>query len=68
MRWETFGWQLGKILDVITQDTPRLFKKFNFRCQWADRSKGPAMLGVANYGHGTMARFNSWVILEPVAP
>ena len=26
MRWETYGWQLGKITAVITKDTPRLFK------------------------------------------
>ena len=39
MRWETYGWQLGKITDVITNETPRLFKKFNFRCVWADKTK-----------------------------
>ena len=32
MRWETYGWQLnGKITGVVTEATPRLFKKSNFR-------------------------------------
>eukprot|EP00966_Prymnesium_polylepis_P158017 3652369-Prymnesium_polylepis.1 len=31
MRWETYGWQLGQITDVVTKKTPQLFKKFNFR-------------------------------------
>ena len=44
MRWETYGWQLGKITDVITAATPRLYKKFNFRLVWADKSKGPGSL------------------------
>ena len=39
MRWETYGWQLGKITAVITKDTPRLFKSFNYRCLWADGTK-----------------------------
>ena len=64
MRWETFGWQLGKITDVITEATPRLVKKFNFRLVWADKSKGPASLRVQNYAFGADARLNSWVILE----
>ena len=33
--------------------------------QWADGSKGPAKLQVDNYGHGSHARYNSWVILTP---
>ena len=52
------------ITDVITAATPRLFKKFNFRLVWADTSKEPASLGVANYAYGPDARLNSWVILE----
>ena len=48
--------QLGKITDVITQSTPRLFKKFNFRIVWSDGSKGPANLAVSNYGYGADAR------------
>ena len=61
MRWETYGWQLGKITGIVTKDTPRLIKKFNYRCVWADGSRGPAMLGVQNYAYGPDARFNSWV-------
>ena len=67
MRWEKYGWQLGKITDIITRATPRLFKKFNFRIIWTDGSKGPASLAVDNYGSGTDARFNSWVLLKPAA-
>ena len=67
MRWETYGWQLGKITAVVTKDTPRLFKSFNFRCIWADGSKGPAKFGVDNYAYGPDARLNSWVILEPAS-
>ena len=67
MRWETFGWQIGKITDVITEATPRLFKTFNFRLVWADKSKGPASLRVQNYAFGPDARLNSWVILEQSA-
>ena len=31
---------------------------------WVDRSKGPAKLAVDNYGGGSTARLNSWVLLE----
>ena len=41
MRWATYGWQLGKIYDVIDRSTPRLLKKFNFRVMWMDNTKGP---------------------------
>ena len=64
MRWEVYGWQLGKITDTITSATPRLAKKFNYRIMWADGHKGPAKLAVDNYGYGTHAAFNSWVILQ----
>ena len=64
MRWETYGWQLGKITDIITDATPRLFRKFNYRMVWADKSKGPASLRVENYAFGMDAHLNSWVILE----
>ena len=63
MRWETYGWQLGQITDVITKKTPQLFKKFNFRLVWSDGSKGPASLTPEAYASGPTARFNSWVIL-----
>ena len=64
MRWEIYGWQLGKITGVITEATPRLFKKFNFRLVWADKTKGPGSLTVENYAYGPNARLNSWVILK----
>ena len=65
MRWETYGWQMGKITGMVTSATPRLVKKFNYRIVWADGSKGPAKLQVDNYGHGSHARYNSLVILTP---
>ena len=63
MRWEKYGWQLGRIYEKLTKDTPRLFNKFNYRVVWADQTKGPAMLAVANYGFGEYAAYSSWVIL-----
>ena len=54
----------GKIIAIITNATPRLVKKFNYRVVWNDGHKGPAKLAVDNYGHGANARFNSWVILK----
>lgn len=66
MRWETYGWQLGKITAQITQSTPRLFKNFNYRVTWAvDGGKGPTKLAVESYAYGADARYNSWVILTP---
>ena len=50
---------------MVTSGTPRLIKKFNYRIVWADGSKGPAKLQVDNSGHGSHARYNSWVILTP---
>ena len=55
MRWETYGWQLGRITDVITNATPRLVKKFNYRIIWADGSKGPAKLAVDNYAYSAVS-------------
>ena len=65
MRWEKYGWQLGKIVGTITSATPRLFAKFNYRIMWADGHKGPAKLSVENYAYGAHAAYNSWVILQP---
>ena len=56
---------MGKITGMVTSATRRLVKKFNYRIVWADGSKGPAKLQVDNYGHGSHARYNSWVILTP---
>ena len=64
MRWKGYGWQLGKIYEIITTATPRLAKKFNFRVAWADNSKGPASLTAANYASGADAALDSWVILK----
>ena len=36
MRWEKYGWQFGRITDIVTNATPRVFKKFNYRIIWAD--------------------------------
>ena len=36
MRWELYGWQMGKITGLVTNATPRLVKKFNYRIVWAD--------------------------------
>ena len=44
LRWERYGWQLGKITGEITRSTPRLFLKFNYRITWADNNKGPSKL------------------------
>ena len=66
LRWEQYGWQLGKITGLITNSTPRLFAKFNYRISWADNSKGPSKLGVESYAYGADARYNSWVILKPL--
>ena len=63
LRWERYGWQIGKITAEITNATPRLFKSFNYRITWADGSKGPSKLGVESYPQGADARYNSWVIL-----
>ena len=44
-RWKGYGWQLGKIYETVTRATPRLFKKFNYRIQWADKTqRGPHRL------------------------
>lgn len=65
MKWEGFGWQLGKISEVLTSATPRLVKKYNVRVVWAD-ARGPAMLDLQSYQHGDDAPFDSWVFLTPV--
>jgi hypothetical protein len=66
LRWERYGWQMGKITAEITNATPRLFTKFNFRITWADGSKGPSKLAAESYACGADARYNSWVILQPI--
>ena len=71
IRWQKYGWQLGKIYSVITNATPRLVKKFTLSHRLVRRqcasSKGPAAsLAIDNYGFGESARFDSWVILKRI--
>ena len=42
MRWDgsMIGSFAGYMTDIITNATPRVFKKFNYRIIWADGSKG----------------------------
>ena len=58
MRWEEYGWQLCRITDIITNATPRVFKKFNYRIIWADGGSNQGAskkLSVENYRHGSDA-------------
>ena len=70
MRWEKYGWQLGRITDIVTNATPRVFKKFNYRIIWADGgSKGPAISSVLRtIVTGQMLATNSWAILSRSIP
>ena len=65
MRWEKFGWQLGRMFTAAQGAQPRLFAKFNYRIVWADKTKGPAKLAVNNYAFGEHEAYSSWVILAP---
>ena len=52
MRWELYGWQMGKITGLVTNATPRLIKKFNYRTscgQTAAIRDRPSCK--SNYGH-----------------
>mmetsp|Transcript_20190 Transcript_20190/g.48437 ORF Transcript_20190/g.48437 Transcript_20190/m.48437 type:complete len:137 (+) Transcript_20190:335-745(+) len=61
--WEKFGWQLGKVTELITAATPRLMRNFNVRVAWAD-GRGPTMLDLDMFQSGDDAPTNSWVFLE----
>lgn len=63
MKWEKFGWQLGKVTDLITSATPRLARSFNVRVSWSD-GRGPCKLDLNIYAHGDDAPENAWVFLE----
>lgn len=63
LNWEKFGWQLGKITELITLATPRLFQQFNVRVSWAD-GRGPCKLDLDMYLHGESAPCNAWVLLK----
>ena len=72
MRWEEYGWQLCRITDIITNATPRVFKKFNYRIIWADGGSNQGAskkLSVENYRHaGQMLATSSWAILSCSIP
>ena len=53
--------------ELITKDTPRLFKKYNVRVAWADGGMGPMMLDFKTYKHGADAPTESWIFLTPKA-
>ena len=61
MRWETYGWQLGKITGVVTEANPRLFKKSNFRLVWANNRQTSRTV---KKNMPTVQMHNSWVILK----
>ena len=61
---EKYGWQLGKIADMITSANPRLYSNFNYRVTWADGSKVPCKLETESYSYSADSWLNSWVILE----
>ena len=63
-RWEDHGWWFGKVYEMVTSATPRLFKKFNVRIAWADGSKGPTMLDLGKYVESDDALHESWVFLD----
>lgn len=63
MKWEQFGWQLGKVTALITSATPRLVRKYNVRVSWSDGS-GPCMLDLKCYVPGAEAPIDSWVVLK----
>ena len=63
MRWKGYGWQLGKIYEIITTATPRLAKKFNFRVVWEDGFENHK-LELDKYHSGPTAPYKSWVLLK----
>ena len=68
LRWEKYGWQLGKISKMLDAKTaPRLIKKYNYHVSWDDGGKGATMLPLDAYKGGAEAGFNSWLLLERVA-
>ncbi|KAL1499252.1 hypothetical protein AB1Y20_013756 [Prymnesium parvum] len=63
MRWPEYGWLLGTITHRITNATPRLFARYNFRVRWSDGWENHKLL-LDNYEGGASAPYNSWVLLE----
>ena len=70
LNWKDYGWSLGKVSELITAKSPRLFKKFNVRVVWALEGKlnkkcsGPCNLDLANYISGADAPLDAWVFLD----
>ena len=54
MRWETYGWQMGKITGTVTSAAPRLVKKSNYHIfcgQTAPRYQPRCKLTTMAMGH-----------------
>ena len=67
MRWPTpHGWLLGTVTERITQATPRLYAKFNYRIKWFDGWENHKLI-LDNYNSGPSAAYHSWVLLEKVS-
>ena len=70
----TTGSFAGYMTDIITNATPRVVKKFNYRIIWADGgskklTKGPARSSVLRtIVTGQMLATNSWAILSRSIP
>ena len=64
MRWDApHGWLVGKVTEMFTPATPRLFAKFNYRVKWIDGWENHKLL-LDNYMGGPLAPYKSWVLLE----
>ena len=64
MRWDApHGWLVGKVTEMFTPATPRLFAKFNYRVKWIDGWENHKLL-LDNYMGGPTAPYKSWVLLE----
>ena len=53
-----WGWQLGKVYGTVTPANTEAVQKVPHQL-WADNTKGPAGLKVANYAHGEDAALDS---------
>ena len=64
MRWDApHGWLVGKVKEMFTPATLRLFAKFNYRVKWIDGWENHKLL-LDNYMGGPLAPYKSWVLLE----
>ena len=55
----TYGWQMGKISGIVSNATPKLVKKLNYRI--LDGIAGAGQAASRQYGHGAHARYDSWL-------